>query len=85
MFVWNQQTKGGNRSSKDATSAQQQRPESPTVTLAWHANKYSKVQTHKRFKRTLFIRTKYNMQFFGVIPLSSYKAIFTQQLNDEKR
>ena len=26
------------------------------------------VQTHKRFKRTLFIRTKHNMYIFGVIP-----------------
>ena len=27
-----------------------------------------KIQTHKRFKRTLFIRTKHNMQIFWVIP-----------------
>ena len=26
------------------------------------------IQTHKRLKRTLFIRTKHNMQIFGVIP-----------------
>ena len=26
------------------------------------------IQTHKRSKRTLFIRTKYNMRIFGVIP-----------------
>ena len=26
------------------------------------------IQTHKRFKRTLFIRTKHNMQIFRVIP-----------------
>ena len=85
MFVSNQQTKGGNRRSKDVTPAQQQRAESPTVTLAWHANQYSEVQTHKRFKRTLFIRTKYNMRIFGVIPLSSYKTTLQQQLNGEKR
>ena len=27
----------------------------------------SKIQIHKRFKRTLFIRTKEDMQIFGVI------------------
>ena len=27
-----------------------------------------KIQIHKRFKRTLFIRTKHNMRIFGVIP-----------------
>ena len=27
-----------------------------------------KFQTHKRFKRRLFIRTKYNMRIFGIIP-----------------
>ena len=27
-----------------------------------------KIQTHKRFQRTLFIRTKHSMQIFGVIP-----------------
>ena len=28
------------------------------------------ISSHKRFKRTLFIRTKYNLQIFGVIPFS---------------
>ena len=27
-----------------------------------------KIQTHKMFKRTLFIRTKHNIRIFGVIP-----------------
>ena len=27
-----------------------------------------KIQTHKRFRRTLFIRTKHNLQIFRVIP-----------------
>ena len=27
-----------------------------------------KIQTHKRFKRTVFIRTRQNQQIFGVIP-----------------
>ena len=35
----------------------------PSITL--HSS--HKVQTHKMFKRTLFIRTKHNMQMFGVI------------------
>ena len=30
-------------------------------------NKEYKIQTHKRFKRMLFIRTKHNLQIFGVI------------------
>ena len=29
-----------------------------------------KIQTHKRFKRTLFIRTKHSMRIFGVIPFT---------------
>ena len=37
-----QHTRGYQRS-KDVTQTQQQRPESPTVTLCWHARKY-KVQ-----------------------------------------
>ena len=27
-----------------------------------------KIQSHRRFKRTLFIRTKHHMQIFGVMP-----------------
>ena len=36
--------KGVNQCSKDVTQTQQQRPESPTVTLTWHA---SKCKVHK--------------------------------------
>ena len=32
-----------------------------------------RIQTHKRLKRTLFIRTKYNRQNFGVIPFFMLK------------
>ena len=39
--------RGVNQHSKDVTEAQQQRPESPTVTLSWHACKY-KVHTLTR-------------------------------------
>ena len=38
------------------------------------------IQTHKIFKIMTFIRTKYNMRIFGVIPLSSYKTTLKQQL-----
>ena len=31
------------------------------------ANVLNKIQTHQRFKRTLFIKTKHNMRIFGVI------------------
>ena len=37
-----------------------------------------KLQTHKRFKRTLFIRTKHNMQISRVIP-------FIKLRNDTRR
>ena len=44
MYVLNKylphQHKGVNQRSKDVREAQQQRPESPTVTLTWHACKY---------------------------------------------
>ena len=41
--------KGVNLHPKDFTQTQQQRPESPTVTLTWHASKY---QGHKLHQRT---------------------------------
>ena len=48
--------------------------------------KRKEIKTHKRFKITLFIRTKRNMRVFGVIsPLSSHKMTLKQQLNGEKR
>ena len=37
-------------------------------------NKDTRSLTDKRFKITQFIRTKHNLQIFGVIPLSSYKT-----------
>ena len=40
-------------------------------------------QTHKRFKRTLFIRWKYNMRIFEVIHVN--KQTLKQQLNGEKQ
>ena len=40
--------KGVNQRSKDVTQTQQQRPESPTVTLTWHASKY---KVHKLYWR----------------------------------
>ena len=42
------------------------------------------IQTHKMSKRTLFIRTKYNMRIFGVIPFSGYKTRLKQQLKTVK-
>ena len=38
--------KGVNQRSKDVTQTQQQNPESPTVTLAWHASKYEAHKLH---------------------------------------
>ena len=54
-----------------------------------HANsnfvtQVGKIQTCKRFKRMLFIRTKHNMHIFGYSPLLSYKMTLKQQLNGEK-
>ena len=44
------------------------------------------IQTHKRFKRTLFIKTKtQSADFQGKSPLSSYKTTLKQQLNGEKQ
>ena len=38
---------------------------------------YSIVQTHERFKRTLFIKTKHNLQIFGaaVILVSDFYSV----------
>ena len=40
--------KGVNLHPKDVTQTQQQRPESPTVTLTWHASKYKVHKLHQR-------------------------------------
>ena len=40
--------KGVNWRSKDVTQIQQQRPESPTITLTWHACKYKVCKLHQR-------------------------------------
>ena len=44
--------KGVNQSSKDVTQVQQQRPESPTVTLTWHA---CKQKVHKLTQRYILV------------------------------
>ena len=46
-YNWNQTHKGGNQRSKDVTQVQQQRPESPTATLTWHASKYKAHKLHQ--------------------------------------
>ena len=38
------------------------------VKFIFISNSMAGIQTHKRFKRTLFIRTKHSMQIFGLIP-----------------
>ena len=40
--------KGVNLHPKDVTQTQQQRPESPTVTLTWHARKYEVHELQER-------------------------------------
>ena len=35
----------------------------------------NKIQTHKRFKRMLFIRTKHNMRILGVIPFTKLQNV----------
>ena len=55
--------------------------------------KLDTTQTHEMFKRTLFIRTKCNMQIFGVIPFfklqkrhlnDSYTALIVQELCESR-
>ena len=41
--------KAVNKRSKDNTQIQQQRPESPTITLTWHACKYKVRKLHQRY------------------------------------
>ena len=41
--------KGVNQRSKDVTQAQQQRPESPTLTLNWHARQYKSHKLHQTY------------------------------------
>ena len=54
-----QQThKGVNSRSKCVTQVQQQRPESSTVTLTWHACTYSVHKLRQRYKTTTTTKTK---------------------------
>ena len=41
--------KGGNKRSKYVTQTQQRRPESPPVTLTWHACKYKVHKLHQKY------------------------------------
>ena len=50
--------KGVNQRSKYVTQVQQQRPESPRVTLTWHACKYKVHKLHQRYMR---VNTKYKV------------------------
>ena len=54
--------RGDNHLSKYVTQAQQQRPESPTVTLAWHACKYKVHKLHQRYILIFFF-------FFPLLPV----------------
>ena len=53
LFLLNQHTgsthKEINRRSKEVTQVQQQRPESPTVTLTWYESKYKVRKLHQRY------------------------------------
>ena len=42
--------KGVNQRPKAVTQTQQQRPESPTVTLTWHASKFKVPKLHQMYK-----------------------------------
>ena len=46
--------KGVNQRSKYVTEVQQQRPESPTVTLTWHACKYKVHKLRQSYILSLF-------------------------------
>ena len=63
MRVESQQTKGVNQRTKDVTSTQKQRPESPTVTLTWHASKV--VRTSKGHAQNSIV-TKKDVEVFIV-------------------
>ena len=54
-------------------------PYSPEAKLAVLYKFHCIIQTHEKFKITLFIRSKHNTQMFGVIP---FKTTLRQQLND---
>ena len=51
----NQQTRELISAPKDVTQAQQQRPESPTVTLTWHASKHEVRKLHQRYILFVFV------------------------------
>ena len=58
--TWKSTNKGVNQRSKHAPQTQQQRPGSPTVTLAWHASKY---KVHKLHRKCILGRTSVQFWF----------------------
>ena len=56
--------KGINQSSKCVTQAQQQRPESPTVALTWHASKYNSTSSLSFFLLFFFFSFFFVLFFF---------------------
>ena len=64
--------KGVNQRLKNVTQTQQQRPESPTVTLTWYVCKYKVHKLHQRYIRfCLFCLFVYVLLVFICILLSS--------------
>ena len=72
--------KGVNQRSKYVTQAQQQRPESPTVTLTWNACKYK--VPHKLHGRRLRSLLKLPALVYDILP--STTAIFSYVIGSRK-
>ena len=67
--------KGLNQRSTDVTQVQQQRPESPTVTLTWHACKY---KVHKLHKRYIFSNIK-EVPWWSLCTLGMFLSLFLER------
>ena len=65
--------KGVNQRSKDVTQTQQQRPESPTVALTWHASKHKVHKLHRYICTTGGVYVPCSTQTGGVyVPCSTH-------------
>ena len=81
--------KGVNQRSKYETQVRQQRPESPTVTLTWHACKYKVRKLHQRYilkwveqdhDLLLGRKLKHSANFIGRLRLQRTKLSFVGSL-----
>ena len=72
-FKFESTHKGVNQRSKYVTQVQHQRPESPTITLIWHACKYKVHKLHQRYIHKSGFKFGILLVFFQVTARQSWQ------------